>query len=54
MALRKFLDDMSPNFEKGGKYEKYYAIFEMVETFCYTPKTVTTVASHARDYVDKE
>ncbi len=52
MALRKFLDDMSPNFEKGGKYEKYYAIFEMVETFCYTPKTVTTVAPHARDYVD--
>ncbi|MGB1360923.1 MAG: NADH:ubiquinone reductase (Na(+)-transporting) subunit B [Alphaproteobacteria bacterium] len=52
MGLRNFFDNIAPNFEKGGKYEKYYALFEMVETFCYTPRTVTSVAPHARDYID--
>ena len=52
MGLRNFFDKIAPSFEKGGKYEKYYALFEMVETFAYTPRTVTTVAPHARDYVD--
>ncbi len=52
MGLRNFFDKNAPHFEKGGKYEKYYALFEMVETFAYTPRTVTTVAPHARDFVD--
>ncbi|GAA6164628.1 NADH:ubiquinone reductase (Na(+)-transporting) subunit B [Pelagimonas sp. KU-00592-HH] len=52
MGLRSFFDRIEPHFEKGGKYEKYFPIYEMVESFLYTPKTVTTVAPHARSYVD--
>ncbi|WP_170789854.1 NADH:ubiquinone reductase (Na(+)-transporting) subunit B [Ruegeria lacuscaerulensis] len=52
MGLRSFFDRIEPNFTKGGKYEKYFPIYEMVESFIYTPKTVTTVAPHARSYVD--
>jgi Na+-transporting NADH:ubiquinone oxidoreductase subunit B len=52
MGLRNFFDRIEPQFEKGGKYEKYFPIYEMVESFLYTPKTVTTVAPHARSYVD--
>lgn len=52
MGLRKFFDDLHPLFVKGGKYEKYYPIFEMVETLVYTPRTVTNMAPHIRDYVD--
>lgn len=52
MGLRSFFDRIEPHFEKGGKYEKYFPIYEMVESFIYTPKTVTTVAPHARSYVD--
>ncbi|MBL4786621.1 MAG: NADH:ubiquinone reductase (Na(+)-transporting) subunit B [Cohaesibacteraceae bacterium] len=52
MGLRSFFDKIEPNFLKGGKLEKYYALYEMVESFVYTQKTVTTVAPHARDYVD--
>ena len=52
MGLRNFFDRIEPNFVKGGKYEKYFPIYEMVESFIYTPKTVTTVAPHARSYVD--
>ncbi len=52
MGLRNFFDRIEPNFTKGGKWERYFPIYEMVESFIYTPKTVTTVAPHARSYVD--
>ncbi|MCE8539174.1 NADH:ubiquinone reductase (Na(+)-transporting) subunit B [Ruegeria pomeroyi] len=52
MGLRNFFDRIEPNFTKGGKYEKLFPIYEMVESFIYTPKTVTTAAPHARSYVD--
>lgn len=52
MGLRNKFDQIAPLFEKGGKYEKYYPIYEMVDTFIYTPKTVTSVAPHARDHAD--
>lgn len=52
MGLRNFFDRIEPHFTKGGKYEKFFPIYEMVESFIYTPKTVTTVAPHARSYVD--
>ena len=52
MGLRSFFDGIEPHFEKGGKWEKYFPIYEMVESFLYTPKTVTTMAPHARAYID--
>jgi Na+-transporting NADH:ubiquinone oxidoreductase subunit B len=52
LGLRNFFDRIEPNFEKGGKWERYFPIYEMVESFIYTPKTVTTAAPHARSYVD--
>lgn len=52
MGLRSYFDRIEPHFTKGGKYEKYFPIYEMVESFIYTPKTVTTVAPHARSYID--
>ncbi len=52
MGLRSFFDRIEPNFTKGGRYEKLFPIYEMVESICYTQKTVTTVAPHARSYVD--
>ena len=52
MGLRNFFDRIEPSFEKGGKWERYFPLYEMVESFLYTPKTVTTVAPHARSYID--
>lgn len=52
MGLRNALDKIEPHFLKGGRFEKYYALYEMVDTFIYSPKTVTSVAPHARDYID--
>lgn len=50
--LRNYLDSIHPHFVKGGSYEKYYAIYEMVDTFLYTPKDVTAGSTHVRDALD--
>ncbi|RLC98981.1 MAG: NADH:ubiquinone reductase (Na(+)-transporting) subunit B [Chloroflexi bacterium] len=50
--LRRFLDRIEPSFQKGGEYEKYFAVFEMVETFLYTPADVTRGSPHVRDGID--
>lgn len=53
MGLRKFIDEkIEPHFVKGGKYEKYYVFYEMLDTMIYTPADVTTGASHVRDGID--
>ena len=52
MSLRTFIDGLEPNFHNGGKYEKYYAIYEMVDTIFYTPGKTTVGQSHVRDAVD--
>ena len=52
MSLRKFLDKIEHNFEQGGKYEKWYALYEAVATILYTPGKVTKSATHVRDSID--
>lgn len=52
MALRKLLDSLEPHFVKGGKHEKWYALFEAVDTLLYTPPNKTHNTSHVRDAVD--
>jgi Na+-transporting NADH:ubiquinone oxidoreductase subunit B len=49
MSARDFLDSVEPHFTKGGKLEKYYGLYEMVDTFIYTPATVTRGTTHVRD-----
>jgi Na+-transporting NADH:ubiquinone oxidoreductase subunit B len=52
LGLRNFFDRIEPSFTKGGKLERLFPLYEMVESFIYTPKTVTTAAPHARSFVD--
>jgi len=52
MALRKLLDSVEPLFSRGGKLEKYYSLFEMVDTLLYSPPNTTPHAPHARDALD--
>jgi Na+-transporting NADH:ubiquinone oxidoreductase subunit B len=52
MSLRKFLDKIEHNFEQGGKYEKWYALYEAVDTFFYRPGSVTRSTAHVRDGID--
>ena len=50
--LRKLLDRQSKLFEKGGRLEKLYPLWEAQDTFLYTPGKTTTGPSHVRDAVD--
>ena len=52
MGLRRWLDSIEPLFLRGGRYEKYYAVYEMVDTLLYSPRTVTQFAPHARVSLD--
>jgi len=50
--MKNFLQKNRKYFEKGGKFEKMYPLFEMVDTFIYTPGTVTEGRTHIRDGLD--
>ncbi len=52
MGLKNFLEKQSENFGKGGKYSLFYPIFEMVDTFLYTPAEVNKGNVHIRDGID--
>ncbi|SDS04709.1 Na+-transporting NADH:ubiquinone oxidoreductase subunit B [Halopseudomonas sabulinigri] len=52
MGVRAFLDKIEHNFEKGGKHEKWYALYEAVDTFFYRPGSVTKTTAHVRDGLD--
>ena len=50
--LRKFLDSVEPLFSRGGRFERFEAIYEMVDTLFYTPADVTRGSPHVRDAID--
>lgn len=52
MGIRQTLDNLEPHFHKGGKYEKFYPLYEAVDTIFYSPPSVTKTTAHVRDGVD--
>ncbi|SDX32781.1 Na+-transporting NADH:ubiquinone oxidoreductase subunit B [Aidingimonas halophila] len=52
MGIRQTLDNLEPHFHKGGKYEKFYPLYEAVDTIFYSPPDVTKTTAHIRDGVD--
>ncbi|WP_049245227.1 RnfABCDGE type electron transport complex subunit D, partial [Pseudomonas aeruginosa] len=52
MGLRNLLDKVEHHFEKGGRYEKWYPLYEAVDTFLYRPGSVTRTTAHVRDGID--
>ena len=50
--LRSFLDKLEPLFTKGGRFEQFYALFEAVDTFLFSPPDLTRGSPHVRDTID--
>ena len=50
--LRNLLDKVEPNFTGNGKYAKFYPLYEMADTFLFTPTDKTKNGPHIRDAVD--
>ncbi len=51
-VLRTFFDKQAKNFEKGGKFEKLYPLYEAMDTFFFTSGEVTEKPTHVRDALD--
>jgi Na+-transporting NADH:ubiquinone oxidoreductase subunit B len=52
--LQDIFDKLRPEFEKGGKFEALYPLFEAKETFLFTPRERTTSGAHVRDRLDSK
>ena len=52
MSLKSILEDLEPHFHKGGKWEKWYSLYEAVDTIFYSPPSVTKTTAHVRDGID--
>ena len=50
--LHKKFEQARPMFEKGGKFEKLYPLYEAKETFLFVSKQATSKGSHIRDPLD--
>lgn len=50
--LENLVEKLEPKFEKGGKLEKWYPVFDGFATFLFVPKHTTHSGVHVRDAVD--
>ena len=50
--MRNLLDKYELHFHKGGKWEKWYALYEAIDTGLFKPADVTKNSSHVRDGID--
>lgn len=50
--LHNMVDKYRPNFEKGGKYKKWFPVWDGFETFLFVPGHVNKNGVHVRDAVD--
>jgi len=52
-SLHKFLETkIKPSFTKGGKLEKFYPVYDALETFAFVPGHVTHHGTHIKDGID--
>lgn len=54
MSLRKFLDNIKPNFEEGGKLHWLYSTYDAFETFLYVPNHTSKSGVHIHDARDSK
>lgn len=52
MGLKAYLEKIEPDFEPGGKHEKWYALYEAAATIFYTPGKVNKSTTHVKDSID--
>ena len=50
--LQHLLESQEHHFVNGGKLEKFYPIYEMLDTFVFTPSDVSKGSVHVRDAID--
>jgi Na+-transporting NADH:ubiquinone oxidoreductase subunit B len=52
--LRKILDNLEPNFTKGGPLEKFHAVYNATDTILFSTDDKTESGPHIRDSIDNK
>ena len=52
--LRNFLNDIKPNFEKGGKLHAFRSLFDGFETFLFVPDDTSKSGVNIHDAIDSK
>ena len=50
--LRNYFNSVKPNFVGGGKYERWFPLFDAIENFIFSSSTKTVNPIHVRDSLD--
>jgi len=50
--IKNIFDSIRPNFEEGGKFEKFYRAYEGFETLVFVPGHATKTGTHIKDAID--
>ena len=50
--VKHVFDSQRHHFTKGGRFEKYYFLFENIESVFFAPAAVTSTGPHVRDSLD--
>lgn len=53
-SIRKYLDKIKPNFEKGGRFQCLGSVFEGFESFLFVPNTTSKCGAHIHDAIDSK
>ncbi len=53
-ALRQYLDNIKPNFQKGGRFEKLHSTFDAFETLLFVPNKTSKSGVHIHDAIDSK
>ena len=53
-GLKRNIDKIKPNFEKGGKFEKLHSVFDGFYTFLFTPNETSKSGVHIHDSNDSK
>ncbi|THB75860.1 MAG: NADH:ubiquinone reductase (Na(+)-transporting) subunit B [Desulfobulbaceae bacterium] len=51
-SLNKFFLSLKPHFDKGGRLERYYPLYEATDSFLFSTTKSTPEAPHIRDAID--
>jgi len=52
VGLRTILDNVEPEFQDGGRFSRFYPLYEAIDTFFFSPSSVTQSSAHVRDGID--
>ena len=50
--IRNILDKIEPNFHQGGKLEKFFPLYDAIDTILYVPNETADHGPYIRDHVD--